>query len=357
MNAIPPKSLVLIVGAGASKEVNLPVGSELRTMIANTLDIRYEDGYRRGSGDGIVDEAFRALARFGNSDREDINPYLHASWRIRDAMPQAISIDNFIDSHRGDERIATCGKLAITRCILTSEKNSELFVNRNHPYPRINFAGVQHTWLNALFQLLSENCEASEIGTRLAQVAIVCFNYDRCIEHYLHGALQNYYGMNADLATRTMANLQVFHPYGAVGQLPWQQRVNGVDFGADTRGQSLLEISKGIRTFTEGVNPETSSIVEIRQSLASARRIAFLGFAFHRLNLQLLFPGLADGQQIMERPSFATGYGLSEADATEIRRELGERGAVLGNRFQLRRDLKCAELFREFGRSLSLHLM
>ena len=101
-----PKSLVLVVGAGASKEVNLPVGAELRTRIATALDIKYYDGYKRSSGDGTIDEAFRELVRETNPQQQDINPFLHSSWRIRDAMPQAISIDNFIDSHRNDERFA-----------------------------------------------------------------------------------------------------------------------------------------------------------------------------------------------------------------------------------------------------------
>ena len=156
------KTLVLIVGAGASKEVNLPVGAELRTRIAQALDIRYEDGYRRSSGDGAVDEAFRALVRANSQNSLNINPYLHSSWRIRDAMPQAISIDNFIDSHRDDGRIAICGKLAIARCILLAEAESALSVNRQIRNPQIDFTGVENTWFNAFFQLLTENCQESD---------------------------------------------------------------------------------------------------------------------------------------------------------------------------------------------------
>ena len=125
------KSLVLVVGAGASKEVDLPLGAELKGTIAKALNIRYENGHRRVSGDGLIDEAFRTLAKsLPAPQTNDINPFLHSSRHIAGAMPQALSIDNFIDSHRGDERIAICGKLAIVRAILDAEKQSKLFVDR-----------------------------------------------------------------------------------------------------------------------------------------------------------------------------------------------------------------------------------
>lgn len=43
-------------------------------------------------------------------------------------MPQSISIDNFIDSHKGDKEIELCGKLAIVRAVLEAEAKSDAFV-------------------------------------------------------------------------------------------------------------------------------------------------------------------------------------------------------------------------------------
>lgn len=82
------KSLVLVVGAGASSEVGLPVGSELTAKIAHTLDIKYK-AFQIISGDSTINDAFKQLAN-------DINPLLRAAWHIRDGMSQAASIDNFI---------------------------------------------------------------------------------------------------------------------------------------------------------------------------------------------------------------------------------------------------------------------
>lgn len=349
-----PKSLVLVVGAGASKEVNLPVGAELKSKIATALNIRYENGYKSRSGDGTIDDAFREIARDLNPERPDINSLLRSSWRIRDAMPQAISIDNFIDSHRDDERIALCGKVAIARCILAAESTSTLYANNRESYPKINFAKIEPTWFNSFFQLLSENCQEHEIDQRFDRVSVVCFNYDRCIEHYLHGALQNYYGVSQERATEVMSHLQIFHPYGSVGLLPWQNRQEGLDFGADVGGRALLAASQRIRTFTEGTNPDESDVSEIRKTLQEADRIAFLGFAFHRLNLDLLFPGIPEGAETLKRPTFATGLGMSRADGEVISAELSRVGAVFAENFRFRTDLTCAGLFKEYWRSLGV---
>lgn len=349
------KSLVLVVGAGASKEVNLPVGAELRSKIAQSLDINFADGNRRSSGDGEIEAAFRKLAQNLNSYRVDINPFLHSSWRIRDAMSQAISIDHFIDSHREDERIAICGKLAIARCILVAESESLLYVNSRDRDRKMNFSQVESTWFNSFFQLLTENCQVTDIEERLSRVTIITFNYDRCIEHYLYGALQNYYGVAPERAAQALSHLQIFHPYGAVAPLPWQKRHEGIEFGANVGGQALISASEGIRTFSEGIDPKVSEIVEIRETLKNADRVAFLGFAFHRLNLELLFPGLTDGEQTIKRPIFATGLGISNSDCQKIALELSRLGAVFHESFEFRNDLKCAELFREYSRSLGLN--
>lgn len=350
------KSLVLIVGAGASNEVGLPVGSELRKQIAAALDIRYENGITRISGDKLIDSAFRVLAQKDASRLTDINSYLASSWRIRDAMPQAISIDNFINSHRNNTLIEFCGKLAIANCILASERRSSLFVDYLQlPEWRINFANVESTWFNSFFQLLTEDCQKEDVATRLSKIAVICFNYDRCIEHYLYGSLQNFYGMSPDEAKDVMQNLDIYHPYGTIGSLPWQKNSPSIKYGESVSAEVLIKVAEGIRTFTEGVDPESSDILKIREILNEAERLAFIGFAFHKLNVELLFPGLETGEKRKNRPTYATAHGISNADMDEIRAQLNNAGAVYIDKFYLRNDLKCDQLFREFWRGLSLH--
>jgi hypothetical protein len=349
------KSLVLVVGAGASKEANLPVGGELKQQIANVLDIRYDSfGYQMTKGDRLINETFRVLASIAEPRNGNVNPYLQAAHRMRDAMPLALSIDNFIDSHRSDEKIEICGKLAIARCILKAEASSILQVDRRNIYNKINFTALESTWYNAFFQLLTETCQQADLAQRLSRVAIICFNYDRCVEHYLHSALQHYYAMKPEEAAAALTNLEIHHPYGTVGKLPWQHQGEEFDFGATPEPPQLLALAAELRTFTEGIDPKRSNISAIRSALASANRIAFLGFAYHRLNLQLLFPGLADGDEAGACSVYATAHGISPADLEEIKQELKSVAGIRHNRIHLRNDLKCSDLFREFWRSLSL---
>src|SRR5690606_8919930 len=137
------------------------------------------------------------------------------------------------------------------------------------------------TWYNSFFQILHENCQADDLDERFGRVAVVSFNYDRCIEHYLHCALRNYYDVTTERATEVMRNMQIFHPYGSVGALPWRIHNGGVVYGANVGADTLISSSKGIRTFTEGIDPSNSDIEYIRAILRDADRIAFLGFAFH----------------------------------------------------------------------------
>ncbi|MCX7513068.1 hypothetical protein [Frateuria sp. STR12] len=346
------KSLVLVIGAGASFEAKLPLGSGLKKRISDLLDIRYK--FQRESGDALIDQAFRDLVQQSDGRAGDINPYLHASWRIRDAMPQAISIDNFIDAHRGDSLIERAGKLAIVRSILEAEEKSSLTIDSGNIYNRLNFGVLQATWFNSFFQLLTENCQFESLAQRFARVGVVCFNYDRCIEHYLFNALQNYYGVTAEAAAQALTHLEIHHPYGTVGRLPWMGGEQQIAFGVEPSANQLVQLAERIRTFTEGSDIAESDISAVRAVLNGAERIAFLGFAFHRLNLELLFPPQAMGVPTRVCPVFATGVGISEADAAVVRQELFQLAGLNPNSTHIALEMPCSKLFEDYRRSLSL---
>ena len=118
---------LIVVGAGASKEARLPTGNELTATIASKIDIRFSEFSGQSSGDHEITAALKSHATDVDRQPGVINPYLHACRRIRDAMPQAISIDSFIEDHQGDEKIELCGKLAIVQSILEAERKSFLF--------------------------------------------------------------------------------------------------------------------------------------------------------------------------------------------------------------------------------------
>jgi len=344
----------LIIGAGASAECGLPTGAKLKERISSLLNIQFEHGIRQKTGDYAICEALRVAVANAMPPGRDINPHLHAAWRIRDAMPQAISIDNFIDTHQGNSQLELCGKLAIVRAILDAERQSKIYFDPHGNKRALHFDSLGATWYTRFFQLLTENCTADQLEERFSRISLIIFNYDRCIEHFLYHALQNYYGISAEQAGNLINRLGIFHPYGKVGPLIWQNQGEPVDFGAETDARKLLKLASQIRTFTEGTDPTHSEVEEIRASVTGAQIVIFLGFAFHRLNLQLIW---SDGF-LHESPDgakfFGTALGLSQNDCDEITNELANLSRAPIQRILIRNTLTCEKLFEEYWRSLSL---
>ena len=345
------KKLTLIVGAGASKEFGLPIGYELKQKIATLLDIRF-DLRDQKSGDPYICSALKLVAC--QDALPDINSSLQAAWMIRDAMPQAISIDNFIDSHQGNKKIELCGKLAIVRSVLDAEKRSKIFVDYNSGKSSINYTNTEDCWLTPFVRLLTENCRVSELEERLNSVTFVIFNYDRCVEHYLYYALQNYYKIPEQQVADVLRNVQFFHPYGSVGTLPWQAMDHVARFGEELQSASLLENARQIKTFTEGTDPDSSEICAIREHVTTADTILFLGFAFHKLNMRIISGENRPIDDISDKRNFATAIGLSKSDCLAISGEISHmRGCPEGNT-GLRNDLTCAKIFSEYTRGIAL---
>ena len=346
------RKTVLIIGAGASKEAGLPVGSELKKEIAKALDIRFKDLSRMVSGDNNIYEAFLAKVSNDPDPNVPLRSLQRAGWRIRDAMPQAISIDNFIDTHSEDKHVELCGKLAIVRAILRAEAKSSLTVDGRQENGQLRFDQLAETWFNSFFQRLSENCKSADLKHRLKSVVLIIFNYDRCIEHYLYYAFQNYYSMSPSESAELLRNLEVYHPYGVVGSLPWLQMDNAIEFGGEPSGSQLLSLSKQIRTFTEGTDAQSSEINCIRSNMRTAQRLMFLGFAFHKLNLDMLVPAASTAPPTGRR-ALATAHGISDSDVTVIAEDLATRGVLIAKDIWIRNDLKCSQLFVEYSRTLS----
>lgn len=344
------KKLLIVIGAGASKEYGLPIGEELKKTISNYLNFHFDNGSLT-RGDTKI---FRVLQRFAQRNKVniDINPYIHAARQISSALPLGSSIDNYIHSSSGDPLIELCGKLSIARGILHAEQNSSLYLN---PYERptpLNFHAFDKTWLNSFTQLLTESCTREQIGDRLKSITFIIFNYDRCFEHYLYHALQTFYGFLPDEAAGIISQIDIYHPYGSAGLLPWQDQNHGIFFGEEIDGDKLIRIAEGIKTFTEGTDPESSEIVAIRQHFIEAEISLFLGFAYHQINLDLLRPLTLP--KVMQHPKryYGTSLGISESNTELIVKELSGLEKLQPQFIRLK-NLNCYELFHEFGRSLS----
>lgn len=341
------KKAVYVVGAGASAEANLPVGSVLKTNIAQMLRMEFEYGRFK---DGNYD-LYAALARHTGGNKGELGKYLKACIHIRNNMPLAISIDNFIDTERNDEKVGLCGKVAIVDSILRAEKNSKLYFDAYSNNPSINFSGLENTWYLPFFRSLTENCSAGDLPGRLSNITLVIFNYDRCIEHFLYHALITYYRLSKEVAADLIDKISIIHPYGTVGKLPWQIKPSPSDipFGSETNWNNVIESAGRIRTFTE--EAESASAKSIRSKMQNPEQLVFLGFAFHKLNMELLSSAdLARYKNTSTVQCYATAHETSKADQRSIETSINSlyEGPFVSNI----ENMSCFKLFQDYSRSL-----
>lgn len=312
---------IFVIGAGASAEANLPVGETLKIQIAQLLDIRFQ-AFEQESGDRLITAALREIV-------PDINSHLEACRTIRDAMPLSISIDNFLDAHRGNGLIEQCGKIAITRSILDAESKSLMYTNYRELKQGFDLTKLKETWYVKLWQLLSEGCTLDDIRGRLQRVGFIVFNYDRCLEQFLRNAIKHYYKVHDQTAVEILSNCWIYHPYGKVGDLLDPTSGKAISFGCEPDPNQLLKISSHIKTFTEGTDQTSCDIINVRNLLANADVLVCLGFAYHPQNVEILLPKKIP----LGRPLSIIGsaYNVSSANGEAIRGDLSARTSGYAN--------------------------
>ncbi|XLZ69361.1 hypothetical protein ABT364_22940 [Massilia sp. SR12] len=340
---------VYVLGAGASYEFDLPVGDKLKEQISSLFS------YSRGisSGDQLCHEAFNMGTHIDGKDELRHVEFVNAAKVICGGLPLALSIDNFIHNHRDDKYIERCGKIGIVRSILAAEEKSNLYVRQQNG--SLDFTKCYATWAVKFVQLLTEQCPLENLPQRLSEITFIVFNYDRCLEHFLLHALAASYNIDRDAAAKIVNNIKIYHPYGVVGNLHWMtgDHERHIGFGETPTAAQLYQLSKGIKTFTEGTDPYSSEIVAIQGSLREASRVVFLGFAYHPLNMKLI---LGEPQQRSRTCKvFGTALHMSESDTELVADVLADQNHLFGHSAVLRKDAECVKLFREYSRSLGFN--
>ncbi len=335
---------VFILGAGASAEVDLPVGEELLRTISSLVNLRYSIGELR-SGDPIVADALDLALRSENRDH-DFENYRRSAMQLVKSAEQAISIDNLVHGLE-DEKIELVAKLGIVRAIHLAENESRFFksdIDRNF---QLDFRSFEPTWYSDLSKLITEGRRKSDVESFFENLSFISFNYDRCIEAFLPRAISSYFGLPVDEVVAAFKEVTIHRPYGIAGEvLDWP---NGVPsgFGKTDSPDYLLESSRKIRTFTEGVE-DPNLLNDICKQLEDARRIVFLGSAFHRQNLELLRCAISVDCKV-----FATCSSISRSDLSVVEAELREVLEIdLDDGLEFA-PMHCKQFFQEYWRTLT----
>lgn len=333
---------LFILGAGASHEAKLPIGSTLAHEISNKLDIRFEDGYRPvGSGDrGLYEQLYRGR-------REEAPLIQQACWLIRDGIHLANSIDDFLDLHHDNAELVTVGKATIVKCILEAEKASSLFYDHRQPRASIDFPKLHDTWFNKFMKMAGRGVRLGKAETVFDNLSFIVFNYDRCLEHFLLNALQRLYGMGERDAAPIAASVKIVHPYGSLAPLLTDTSPSGVRFGHKER-DDYPSLATNIKTYTEQ-QTEGEELDQIRREIENAECIVFLGFGFLDQNMRLLTPA----EKMQRKPVFATTFGMSDDDTALVVNQIKNMfTSTRPEQIRVTNKCRCSDLFDNYSRSL-----
>ena len=259
---------VFVLGAGASAEVDLPIGPDLLKEIVSLIDIRF-DYNRQNKGDFSIVSALKTYLNEGRNVTE-FNEHLHAARQIGTSAKQGLSIDNIVDGLE-DPKVTLIAKLGIVRAIHMAEHKSKKF-KRPDVFEPLNFEGFSGTWYDKLTKLLCEGRRKSDLNQIFENLAFVSFNYDRCIEAYLPYSIANYYCVPAPTVIEPFKSVKIHRPYGIAGEINFGPQ-SIIGFGQQ-ESDYLSKAASKIRTFTEGV-PDPNFLTEIKGTLEEADRIVF----------------------------------------------------------------------------------
>jgi hypothetical protein len=338
---------VFVVGAGAGSRIGMPLGWQLSDRIAQKLDITTNDYSSDPSaltGDAEIAQILRRLAA---EQEESSTSWFPAARAVSKGIHYTKSVDAFLNTHRDDERVKRCAKLAIVQSILAHEKSCALVVQNEVDREWLSATRVFESWLVDFLDVLQAGVIASENPYDVFKnLTIINFNYDRCIEQFLFFALRDLFCIDSSEAAELMRTLRIYHPYGVVGSLEWQPGNPSIRFGASY--SDLLGLSDKIITFHEQIEDASSELLIMREAITQARRIVFLGFHFHDPNVRLLEPVETEDKDPID--VYATFKSRSQADAevvgNRLRKAFRGRGGVRILKLETGSD--CESLLRDY---------
>lgn len=347
---------VFVIGAGASAEAGLPTGDKLKKIISERLS--YETPRTGGtySGDERLLQAFsyREELNRTNAGANGLTRYLTEASHIHKHLVLSPSIDNFIDQHRGNEVLEFVAKAAIVRSILEAERASHLYPIRiPSREPEIDFNALSSTWYMRFYYLVTQNCGFEDLPRRLERLTLIIFNYDRCAEFFLKNALKAHYRRDETEVAEVMNHLKIYHPYGSIGTSDFADFPVEVEFGeGQISRDKLVDLTRHIKTFSEGTDSATSPNSMLKQEVHDAKTLVFLGFTFRELNMRLIAPLYDPKDPIKITQVFATAFESSESD---IRSMQFQAKSLTGGKPTAEahiENLKCFDFFNHFSLSL-----
>ncbi len=276
-------SVVLVLGAGASKPYGFPLGHELLVRAAEDRALYKALSWLQQPLPGQVPQFQAEL-------RESKSP----------------SIDAFVENRPEFEVI---GKAAIAFYLVGCERKAELFRADN-----------QDDWYRYLLDMMLSDGYGAFASNRLR---IITYNYDRSLEYAFLRALMFRYGKPLQECANQLRGIDIIHLHGELGGLPELSSEGGqrpYDTNVDPRYLNVA--MQGIRIVHEA-DPNDDRFENAREALKDADYVIFLGFGYLRENLKRL------RLQVHCRSSTVfcgTGVNITESESKLVRSLFPDHG-------------------------------
>jgi hypothetical protein len=294
---------VFIIGAGASAEYGFPLGQGL---VARILALMSQPNT----------PLLRAINLAG------LDPRGTSLFHDQLLGSDADSIDTFLEGN--DEAFVQIGKAAIAYVILEAESRCV------RERLLIESAPDDH-WLRYVWNSMRAGSSATTLASN--RVTFVTFNYDRAIEAYFQRVISSSFQLPASEAESLRASaLPIIHLHGEIAEAAFGYFEEGATVG------SLTRYAAGIRVVHDSVLDGDKAFEATRLALKEAKRICFLGFGYHPVNIRRL-----DVDQHAGRDAhiFGSTYRMGRAEIDRARRLLHRTLQGVNSAY------KCEQFLRE----------
>lgn len=279
----------LILGAGASCHLDLPLG---RDLICKIMTSRV--GFNQ---------------EYGEFNRSTVNEF-----RKRLSRSGYDSIDAFLAENIDHSRI---GKLALTQVLISLERLERMYPP--HPW----------NWYQYLFLKMIDDSNKTLRGN---QLAIVTYNYDRSIEAFIFHSMIARWRLSEEQAADELRHVPIIHVHGSLGafpRFPYNQNVGLSPNDEDVT--ECLERSESVKIIHELDDAcEGFCSDEFRKAhelIKSAEKVYFMGFGFHEDNVRRLKVDWPDVPEV--RSTFQGMNSVTHSRLVDRLAHLGFDGNVL----------------------------
>lgn len=300
-------NILLVIGAGASYELSMPLGQGLITRIAESID--YNPNFRPENGEGQFSDLINQFFEFkgiGSSSKAQneqnkllFDRDLHALKKgLEKWAEQGKSLDSFLNQPDTQPLAKEFGKFAIAYYIIGQEE----WLMRENLY------AFKDNWMRHFINIHLQPIKKDLLKMKIP-VSIITFNYDRIIEHFLYNFLRHTEPKSngwiseagTDESRDIVEGFKIIHVYEKLADLEWQSRGSGsIRFGERNNDKGSLTIAtSAVRLIAEtGSGRIANQKVKVIQNVVNeAKTIYFLGFSFDQDNMKLLFDDSLNGKR------------------------------------------------------------